>query len=98
MNKILMALSISVVFAAATVYATKPEENIELGYPAVGRLSNDPDDKMQLAIYKGVVLVLRPDGSVGWKLSPKLRERFDEDMKSGKPTPSFFKTTLIPAK
>ena len=54
----------------------------ELGFPVVGIAAED--GKVTPFIFKGVVLLLREDGVVGWKLSPDLQKRFERDMKSGK--------------
>lgn len=95
MKKIITAVLL-ISYAALAAYAVnkvaveKPTEAIELGYVVVGL--DDDGEGTKVAVYKGVNLVLRPDGTVGWKMSKKLRERFDRDMKSGKPLPILLKT------
>lgn len=99
MKKILIVTLLSVVgvsyAASIKKVEVKKDEGIRLGYPVVGIVE---EGEAKTAVYKGIVFVLRPDGSVGWEMSPELRKRFERDMKSGKPLPILYKTTQIQVK
>lgn len=63
--------------------------DFDLGFPVIGKLDSttqdDEENKKDVVIYRGIILVLREDGTIGWKLSPALAKRFEEEMREDKP-------------
>lgn len=72
-----------------TQKVAKPAESIVLGNPVIGTVTKD--GKLQATLVAGIVLTLRNDGVIGWKLSPEAKKQFEEEEKKGLklPPPSY---------
>jgi len=53
----------------------------ELGTPVIASIGKD--GKPILIVIKEIIMTVRSDGTLGWKLSPEFAKKFEEEAKQG---------------
>lgn len=74
-----------VVWAGTLPKLPKPTQDkvveTELGTPVIAGV--DKDGKPILIVIKELIMTVRSDGTLGWKLSPEFAKQFEEEAKKG---------------